>query len=175
MLDFLFSKQFYTKNYISVCSMTVALMLVMGCSNPDGSINRTGTGTLIGTGIGALVGSAFGSGNGRIAGAVIGAGLGAVAGNMLGKTLDAQDRHYQQQAYNKALEYNKSGDASAWKNPDSQASGAITPKATYRDDNGHYCREFTQKINIGSKTEEAVGKACRHPDGSWVIVMYSIM
>ena len=146
------------------------LLTSTGCTNPDGSTNKQKTGTLIGAGTGALIGSAFGGGRGHIAGALIGAGIGAVAGNVIGASLDAQDRKYQQKAYSHALEYNPTGVSEDWHNPDSEASGVITPKYTYKSKEGAYCREFTQKVVIGSKTEEAVGKACRNPDGTWTIV-----
>lgn len=151
-------------------SLLLAFVLAVGCTNTNGTMNKEGTGALMGAGLGALAGSAFGGGKGHIAGALVGASIGAVAGDLMGKALDAQDRYYQQQAYTSALENNRSGVASTWHNPDSMASGRITPRSTYRMKDGTYCREFTQQVKIGSKMEEAVGRACRNEDGSWTIV-----
>ena len=164
-------KIFSFSDFIKIFSLCAVIISACACNNPDGSINKKQTGTLIGAGMGALVGSAFGGGsNGHLAGAAIGSAFGAVAGNMIGKSLDDKDRYLQEQAYNNALEHNKSGISSKWINPDSGTHGAIMPHKTYRKTNGQYCREFTQKITIGSKTEEAVGHACRNEDGSWTIM-----
>ncbi len=69
-----------------------------------------------------------------------------------------------------ALEYNKSGDAATWNNPDSQQSGSTVPLKTFQTAAGVYCREFQQTIIIGDKEEQGYGTACRQPDGSWRIV-----
>jgi len=45
----------------------------------------------------------------------------------------------------------------------------VTPTSTFRSDNGQYCREYTQVINVGGKQEKAYGRACRKPDGHWEI------
>jgi len=46
----------------------------------------------------------------------------------------------------------------------------MTPTRTYQTASGSYCREFTQTIVVGGRTEEGYGTACRQPDGSWQIV-----
>jgi len=33
-----------------------------------------------------------------------------------------------------------------------------------------YCREYTKAIRVGGRLEQAYGKACLQPDGSWEIV-----
>lgn len=146
-----------------------ALTLLVGCTNPDGTINKQQTGTLSGALVGGLVGSQFGGGSGRWLGAAVGAGAGALVGNMIGANLTKQDRIYQQRAYNQAMEHNPSGSQVSWRNPDSNTYGTFTPTRTYHE-NGMYCREFTQKVVIGGKTEQGVGHACRNPDGSWNIM-----
>jgi hypothetical protein len=35
--------------------------------------------------------------------------------------------------------------------------------------NQPYCREFTQTVTIGNKTQQGWGTACLQPDGSWQI------
>ena len=68
-----------------------------------------------------------------------------------------------------ALEYNRTGATSTWRNPDTGASGTFTPKKTF-ESRGRYCREFTQTIQVGGKSEQGYGTACRQPDGSWKII-----
>lgn len=33
-----------------------------------------------------------------------------------------------------------------------------------------YCREYTRTVYIGNRAQEAYGRACLQPDGSWMIV-----
>lgn len=35
---------------------------------------------------------------------------------------------------------------------------------------GEYCREYTQTVTIGGKTQKGYGTACLQPDGSWRMV-----
>lgn len=154
---------------------TIIASLLAGCAG-DGFVNEAGKpkkqayGTLIGAAGGALIGSQFGGGaEGHFAGAAIGGLIGAFAGNAIGKSMDDRDIQYYQQTTQTALEYNRSGVASSWHNPDSGHSGVITPTKTYSH-NQRYCREYTQSIKVGNKVQEAYGKACRQPDGSWEIV-----
>ncbi len=53
-----------------------------------------------------------------------------------------------------------------WQNPDTNAHYTVTPTRT-TEENGRYCREYTTTVTIGGKLEEAYGRACRQPDGSW--------
>lgn len=46
------------------------------------------------------------------------------------------------------------------------ASAQYVP-VTYQEP---YCREFTKVVSVGGRPENAYGKACYQPDGSWQIV-----
>lgn len=74
------------------------------------------------------------------------------------------------QAYYTALEDTRSGEEARWHNPDSGNSGYYVPEPAYQNEEGNYCREYTQNITIDGETERAYGRACRMPDGSWQIV-----
>ncbi len=74
--------------------LTAMAVVVAGCTNPDGSANRTATGGLIGAGAGALVGRAI-DGGGRT-GTIIGGAIGSVAGAAIGGALDRQQRELEQ-------------------------------------------------------------------------------
>ena len=115
-------------------------------------------------------------GVGTLGGAVIGglatgAGvlLGALVGSEIGKSLDRADRQYMAEKTQYALESGQSGQPVEWRNPDSGHYGTVTPQRAYQA-NDSYCREYTQTVSIGGKTERAYGTACRQPDGSWQIV-----
>lgn len=132
---------------------------LVGCSSNED------TGTLVGGVAGGLLGSQFGGGAGRIAATVIGAGAGAFIGNRIGKSMDDTDKLKAQQA----LEDNKVGQTTSWKNPDNGNTYTVTPTKTYQQDNT-YCREFTQTATIADKPQQIYGTACRQPDGTWKVV-----
>jgi surface antigen len=132
---------------------------------------KQGSGALIGSLAGGIIGSQFGgSGGGSIVAAGIGAAAGAMIGGSIGQSLDERDKKLLADTTQTTLENSASGTTVKWKNPDSGNSGYITPIKTYQTDNGRYCREYSTKIIVGGKEENAYGKACRQPDGNWEIV-----
>jgi len=67
-----------------------AAALLTGCQNPDGTVNNTGTGMLIGGATGALAGAAIGGRNHGGPDALIGAAAGALAGGLIGNAADRE-------------------------------------------------------------------------------------
>ena len=65
-----------------------SLVIVAGCTNADGTQNRTGTGALAGAGAGALIGNLVGSS--RTTATIVGGALGAGLGGAIGNSLDQQ-------------------------------------------------------------------------------------
>lgn len=57
-----------------------------------------------------------------------------------------------------------------WNNTNNGTAGTITPIRDGYAANGAYCREFQQTLNIGGRQQQAYGKACQQPDGSWNVV-----
>lgn len=149
--------------------VAASALLVSACESMEERPGET-LGTIIGAGIGAVVGSKIGDGSGQQIATAVGLLAGAWAGNQLGKTLDEQDRQQAEQVAQGSLENNKSGVSSSWNNPDSGNSGTITPTNTYQTADGSDCRDFESTITVDGKTETALGRACRQPDGSWLIV-----
>ncbi len=144
----------------------LAVIALVGCSGGD----KEKAGTVIGAGLGGLAGAHVGKGTGKLIAVAVGTLAGAMIGGEIGKSLDRADRLAMQQSTQDALEKNKSGTRSTWRNPDSGNRGTVTPTRTYRTDSGQYCREYQQTITVGGKTEQGYGRACRQPDGSWRIV-----
>lgn len=145
----------------------ITTIFLAGCV--DGG-QKQQMGTLVGAGLGALAGSQIGHGKGQLAAVAIGTLVGAGIGNSVGKSLDRADRLAMQNAQYQALEKNASGSGEVWHNPDSGNSGSLTPRRTFQNDDGQYCREFTQTITVGGDSREGYGTACRRPDGSWEIM-----
>ncbi|CAL7961992.1 17 kDa surface antigen [Alphaproteobacteria bacterium] len=155
----------------SVVFLMVPVFLASCETNEAGRLNKANVGVVSGAVLGGIVGSAVGGrGTSGIVGGVAGAALGALAGHAIGAKLDKADLMYQRNSMMDALESNRVGMASAWRNPDSGNSGAITPTRTYVDDYGQNCREYTQRVMVGGKSVEAFGRACRRSDGSWEII-----
>ncbi len=142
--------------------------------------SKEGFGTFLGAIGGAAVGSALVGGGHHHRGrggygadgmvVVMGALAGAAIGNSIGKSLDQADRRSMYQAQQAALESYPTGQKSTWYNPGTGNSGTYVPQPAYQSDNGRYCREYQQSVTIGGQVQEAYGKACRQPDGSWQIV-----
>ena len=142
---------------------------LVGCG--AGGINKQTGGAVLGGVGGGLIGSRIGSGRGQIVGIIAGTVLGALLGGEVGRQLDERDRLMMSQTTQGALEKSQSGIPTEWQNPDTQTSGTITPQLARIDTvTGRYCREFQQTVTIGGQTQQAYGKACRQPDGSWQVM-----
>lgn len=168
---------------ISVLALTASALFLSACNGQQNALNSAGGGigggaglskSDIGTGLGAatgaVIGSSFGRGNGRVVGGVLGALAGAGLGSSIGSSLDRADMTYYDRTAQRAFETGQPGQTLPWRNTETGNSGSITPKRYYQTDEGRYCREFNQKINVGGKTETGYGTACRQEDGSWEIV-----
>ncbi|HEY1718274.1 MAG TPA: glycine zipper domain-containing protein [Verrucomicrobiae bacterium] len=75
-------------NILIFAAATSAVVLT-GCQYPNGEPNNTGTGALVGGGIGAASGAILGGRNAG-AGALIGGAIGAIAGTIVGSSMDEQ-------------------------------------------------------------------------------------
>lgn len=142
-------------------AVAVAATLSLG-----GCATKQESGTAIGGILGGVLGSQVGSGSGKTAATIAATIAGAVIGGQVGKSMDETDRLKAQHA----LETNPTGQPSTWQNPDSGYTYTVTPVKTYKNTEGRYCREYTTKVNIGGKMEDAYGTACRQPDGTWEVV-----
>ena len=118
----------------------IALVFALSACS-EGQGNKQTGGTLLGAGLGALAGSQIGGGRGKLVAVAVG-----------------------------ALGGGQSGQPGAWRNPDSGNSGVVTPQPAVQTGSGEYCREYTQTIQVGGQNEQAHGRACRQPDGTWKIV-----
>ena len=145
----------------SVVCAALAVTLLAGCD----TTTRQDQGAVIGGVVGAAVGSTVGGGHGREAAMIVGAIAGTMIGTKVGQYMDEQDRRN----VGTALEYNRTGETIAWRNPDTSYNYDVTPTRTYASAEGP-CREFTMDAYIGGKKEQVYGTACRKPDGSWEIV-----
>lgn len=157
-----------TSSLAKFALVAILAVSVAACAQNRGP-KETG-GALIGAIGGGLLGAQFGKGSGKLAAVAAGTLLGAWAGSEIGKSLDRADRLAMQQTTNSALETGRINQTSTWRNPDTGHYGTVTPVKTYQTSGGQYCREYQQTVNIGGRTEQAYGTACRQPDGTWKVV-----
>ena len=146
----------------------LAALALAACTETTGQ--KQTIGTLLGAVAGGVAGAQVGKGRGKVVATGVGTVLGALIGSEIGKSLDRADQLAMQHSAQQSLETAQSGTTSTWHNPDSGNSGTFTPAPAYQQSDGTYCREFTQTVTIGTRTEEAYGTACRQPDGSWQII-----
>jgi surface antigen len=149
-------------------SALVALALV-GCASSDYGTKQT-VGALAGAGAGGLLGAQVGKGSTRLAATAAGTLLGAFLGSEVGRSLDRADAVHASQAQYQALEYTPSGYATSWRNPDTGHYGSVTPIETYQSSGGAYCREFQHEAQVGGRSRNVYGTACRTPDGQWQVM-----
>lgn len=156
-----------------VIALTVSTLA--GCTNgaadsgimSGGAPDKSDIGTAAGAIGGGILGYQFGGGAGQALATVGGALLGGVLGNSIGSSLDKADMNYYDRASQHAME---SGSRESWRNPESGNYGTIYPSGRYRNDEGRYCREYTQTIYVDGEKHSGHGTACREPDGSWRIM-----
>jgi len=154
----------------SILTAMVLSVALAGCAANGGQYgNKQLGGTLVGAGLGGLLGSQFGGGTGKLVATGAGVFLGGLIGNSVGQSLDRVDRLSIRQSTQVALERAPVGQPTVWQNPNHRARSVVTPTRTYRAQ-GRYCREYQQDITVGGKTERAYGRACRNPDGTWQVV-----
>lgn len=166
--------------FSSIIAVIAATTMLTACQQPGGApgtgvtsggaINKSDIGTAAGAIAGGVAGYQFGGGAGKAVATVGGTLLGAYLGNQIGTSLDNADRAMYHQTSQRALETGQPGQTMPWNNPNTGNYGTVTPKGWYETPQGTFCREYTQTINVGGRTETGYGTACRQPDGTWKIV-----
>lgn len=111
-------------------------------------------GTLAGATIGALV-----SGD-KLTGAAVGAGLGLLTGYIIGNEWDKSDQRQLQ----RTLENSRSGKTTVWRNPDTGARYAATPRPAQVVNNRVYREVEIRDENSGNII---VAEAYRDANGTW--------
>jgi surface antigen len=148
----------YSRLVIAACTAFV----LFACSTAP---SKQDQGVIIGAIAGGILGHQVGGGRGNVLATIIGSAAGAAIGGSIGRTMDETDRRNTVAA----LENVRTGVPSSWVNPDTGYEYVVTPTQTYEAETGP-CREYTLDAEIGGKTEQIYGTACRQADGSWVVV-----
>jgi len=151
----------------TVIAGVTALSLGLAACQQSGT--KETIGTLGGAAAGGAIGSQIGQGSGRAVAIGVGVLLGGLVGNQVGRHLDQQDRQLAVQNAGYALENNRSGYASEWRNPDNGHAGSFTPRQPYEGNRGQVCREGSSTVTIDGRSETVVNRYCRNPDGTWTL------
>jgi surface antigen len=96
--------------------------------------------------------------------------LGGFLGNRVGASMDQASIQRANAATQQSLETAPPGQSLPWSNPQNGNHGYVVAQAPYQNPQGQFCREYTQTVFIGGQQQQAVGTACRNPDGSWTPV-----
>lgn len=130
--------------------LTLGVPLIAGAC-----ATKSGTGTAVGAGGGALIGGALGGWQG----AFIGGAIGGIAGYATGRAMEEDDRRRAEIA----IEQNRSA---YWRNSSNGNVYRVTPVQTqFRG--GRECRDFRIDAEVNGRPDQVTGTACRRPDGSW--------
>jgi surface antigen len=150
-----------------IAAIAVAGGLMLGACQQGGE--KQSMGTLLGAAGGALAGSQVGKGRGTLVAVAVGTLLGGIMGSEVGKSLDRADRLAMENAQSSVMTA-PVGQTITWSNPDSGNSGTVRTTREGTSNDGRYCREYQHTVQVGGKTQDAYGTACRQPDGSWQVV-----
>jgi len=157
------------KTLRTISLIVIAALGLSACAQTGETVKnnpKTTMGGMLGAAGGGLIAAAAGASPAGIVGGVL---IGGLVGGAVGNALDQKDKEMAQQAAQHAFENSRTGESSAWQNPDSGNSGTITPIQTYQTPSGQYCREYEQDIVVGGQPQKSYGTACRQGDGSWQI------
>jgi surface antigen len=153
----------FTMRRMKIVAASLALLAFVGACE-----SKQTTGTVVGAVGGGVAGHALGGG---WLGAAAGALIGGLLGSQIGKHLDKEDVARAEQANQRAMDQNATGQSATWSNPNTGASGTVTPTTNaYVAQTGETCREFQQTVSAKGSSETARGRACKQPDGSWKVV-----
>ena len=83
------------------------------------------------------------------------------------RAIEQADQQAREAALFQALEKHVSGEAVAWRNPDSGRGGEITPVRTFKNRQEQWCREYRSKEVLADTAEIRHAIACREPEGLW--------
>jgi len=82
--------------------------------------------------------------------------------------LQSSDQSFADKSLQAALEKSVSGKSVTWINPASGAQGSVTPLKTWKNDQGAYCRSYSEWIRPASGNSiRRRGIACRSDQAVW--------
>jgi surface antigen len=127
-------------------------------------------GVLAGALLGGLLGNAAGgrrdSGGATVAGVVAGGAIGAA----LTSNMKCEDRSYAYDTYTRGFNGGRADATYEWRNPRNGDRGEMHVLDYYNDEDDFRCAVFSHTIYIDGRPQEARGRACQQPNGTWAII-----
>lgn len=151
------------KKWLLVGMITIVGFNMAGCTPGNNTAGSTAAGAIAG----GLLGTAIF--HNQVAGAIGGALVGGIVGNQIGQYMDRQDKINMQSAIINTPVNQEATWTSNKAGPNGQpVTYTVRPTKNYTSDH-RYCREYQTTVTVGGKVQQAYGRACRQPDGSWKI------
>ncbi len=145
-------------------SVILAVFLV-GCAS-TGEQNGRVFGGLGGAAAGAFLGDFADCKGCALIGALVGLAAGQYAGGQIGRRMDEHDAMMTQ----RAVHSNRTGQMTAWTNPDNNTRYDVTPVRTFTGSGGQPCREVRfGQAEVGQERQEVYGTACYDGVGGWKV------
>ncbi len=123
-------------------------------------------GAILGGILGNVAGGRRDSGGATVAGVVAGGALGAA----LTSKMDCDDRSYAYKTYNDGFSAGRANARYNWRNPSNNNTGELYVMDYYHDEDNFRCAVFSNTVNVHGRREEARGRACQQPNGTWAII-----
>ena len=111
----------------TIIAATASLCILTGCDTINSFGPKQSFGTLGGAAAGGLAGSQFGSGSGKLVTTGLGVVLGALLGGEVGSSLDRADQLALQRNTYAALTTQRIGKPIVWNNPQTGSTVTVTP------------------------------------------------
>ena len=132
-------------------------------------------GIIAGALIGGILGNAIssggrGNGGGQAVGTIAGVVLGGALGASLTRNMDCNDRSYAYNTYYNGFNSGRAGVPYQWRNPSNGHYGDFRVNDYYNDQGGFRCANFAQQVTINRRSQNANGRACQQPDGTWAVI-----
>lgn len=127
-------------------------------------------GVLAGAFLGAIVGNAAAGRHDRGGATAAGVIAGGAIGAALTSKMDCSDRSYAYQTYSLGFNGGRANAVYRWDNPQSKHRGEMHVLDYYNDEDDFRCAVFSQTVYINNRPEQARGRACQQPNGTWAII-----
>ena len=95
--------------------------------------------------------------------------VGILMNRSVGQYMDGKDRSCAGQV----LEFVPDDHAVSWRNPATDTTYTVTPRQSYTNRNGDFCRAFSTEATMDGVVQEANGAACRQNDGAWLVMRFA--
>ncbi len=127
-------------------------------------------GALVGALAGGLLGNAVAGRGSKTEGAIVGVIAGGAIGMALTSKVECEDRSYMYKTYSDGFNAGRPGAKYNWENPRTRNRGEMEVIDYYEDEDNFRCAVYSNNVIINGRREEARGRACQQPDGSWAII-----